>query len=297
MNRISIMTISMIGQALYMYRMDQDKENLEEYFEEMMDLVRDAGYKAVDITSHEVRTLGVEYINKQLEDRGLAVSSYIHFDFFASQDEGFEERVMNGKNAVDIAMGLNTDVLMLVPMAHDGVEQETSVQLRQNMVKHWKPIAAYAVQYGIHPVVEDTPDLRLDFCKAKDVLEVMDAVPGLELVYDSGNMVLDGEDPVKYAGQFAGRIGFVHLKDVRVLEGAPKGKGECMRDGTLTQTVPTGTGMIDLKGVVSRLLQDGYTGGMTVEFAKNPERSYLDSLRCSREYVEKLLTKNEEGKK
>ena len=55
----------------------------------------------------------------------------------------------------------------------------------------------YARQLGLHPVIEDTPNLKLCLEKADEVKEVLDAVEGLELVYDSGNMILDGEDPVE----------------------------------------------------------------------------------------------------
>lgn len=286
---ISLMTISMLGSAFFVYKMDHDRENLEEYYEEMMDVVKEAGYGAVDVTSHEVMLLGEGYIKKQLKMRGLTVSSYIHFDRFALMDDGFDGRVENAMEAVDIALKLGTRVLMLVPMAHDGIEAGQPEQLRSNMIRHWIPVADYAQKKRVHPVVEDTPDLRLCFCKAGDVKAVMDAVKGLELVYDSGNMILAGEDPVAYVKEFAGRIGFVHLKDVKILKKGKSSSTECMADGTPTQAAPTGTGVIDLKGVVRALLDSGYEGGMTVEFAKHPDKSYLESMKASREYVEGLL--------
>ena len=61
MNPISIMTIGMLGSALFRYRIDHDIEEIQEYYEEMMDLVQGAGYVGVDITSHETRILGVDY--------------------------------------------------------------------------------------------------------------------------------------------------------------------------------------------------------------------------------------------
>lgn len=290
MNTISLMTMSMLGKALNIYRMDHDRENLEEYYEEMMDLVKAAGYAAVDVAAFEVATMGVDYVKEQLTKRGLRVSSYIYFDKFAMGEVGFDERVANAKKAVDTAVQLGTNVLMLVPQAHDSIENEKPEEIRSRMIAHWIPVAAYAVVQGIHPVVEDTPDLRLCFCKASEVKEVMDAVPGLELVYDSGNMILDGENPVEYVKEFAGRIGFVHLKDVNVLDTVGIGGAEYMRDGTPTGAAPTGTGLIDLKGVVEALLKTGYQGGMTVEYAKHPDKSYLESLKSSREYVERLLS-------
>ena len=211
-----------------------------------------------------------------------------------AQKELLDTVVENGKKAADMALALGTDVLMLVPVSHEGIAAETPENIRKNLIAAFVPIAEYAVEKGLHPVVEDTPDLRMCFCKATEVLEVMDGAKGLELVYDSGNMILDGEDPVAYLKPFAGRIGFVHIKDMRILE---KGtSNECMRDGRPTSSAPTGTGLIDIPAVIEELVKQGYERGITVEFAKHPDMSYLDSMIKSREYIESLIRKYKEQK-
>lgn len=52
-------------------------------------------------------------------------------------------------------------------------------------------------------MVEDTPDLRLYLYKADDLLAVVNTVDGLKVVYDSGNMILAGEDPLPSAARWA----------------------------------------------------------------------------------------------
>ena len=289
MNQISIMTLSLLGGMYSQYRTDGDRESLKKHYEELLDLVRKAGYQAVDVAAFEIEVLGMDYVKAQMEKRGISVSSYIYFDRFALGEEGRKERIENARKAVDTAVDLGTEIVMLVPTAHTGIEKEQPEVIRRNLIQHWIPAAAYAAERRIHPVVEDTPDLRLCFCRASEVMEVLDAVPGLELVYDSGNMILDGEDPVEYAELFRGRIGFVHLKDVRKLPEEWKGDAEYMRDGTPTKAAPTGTGLIDLKKVVRILLKNGYQGGMTVEYARHSELSDLESMTASREYVENCL--------
>ena len=288
MNRISLMTMSMFGEIAGRYRATGNLEGFRREYEEMMSVVSGAGFQAVDVTCWETMLFGQEYVGGVLRDHGLSVSSYIYFAEFANPDETATERIRLTKDAADAAKSLGTSVLMLVPMAHEGIEQMSPSEIRKTMVRHFTPASAYAVSLGLRPVVEDTPDLRLCLDKASEVMEVLDAVPGLELVYDSGNMILDGEDPVEYAEKFRGRIGFVHLKDVRILsEDTPQ--AEHMRDGTPTCAVPTGTGMIPLARVVRRLLQDGYLGGVTVEFAKDEDLDLATSLRRAKEYTEGLL--------
>ena len=90
--------------------------------------------------------------------------------------------------------------------------------------------------------------------------------------------------PVEYVKKFAERIGFAHLKDMEILEKEDEGN-ERMRDGRATKCVANGSGIIDIEGVIHALLETGYTGGMTVEYGKDPEEAHLESLAAAREYV------------
>ena len=53
-------------------------------------------------------------------------------------------------------------------------------------------------------------------------------------------------------------------------------------------TAPTGFGMIDLQGVIKKLDEIGYNGGMTIEFFVDDDRDYIKSLKRSREYIERI---------
>ena len=292
-NPISIMTLNLMGGAIAQYRKDHDFEKLQNFYCGMMCAARESGYRKVDISFWEVKLLGCEFIIRVLNQNCLTVSSYIFADFYAS-DADQAERIQNGMRAVDTACLLETNVLMLVPMGVAGLEHMAAEDIHRNLIAHWTPIVEYASRKGIICVIEDTPDLRMCLCKASDVAKVLDAVPGLQLVYDSGNMILDGENPVEYVHQFAGRIGFAHLKDIRPLPvGTPS--GEKMRDGTPVMTVPTGTGMVNIPGVIHALKQSGYCGGMTVEFAQHEEKTLTESLIDSYQYVQRCLNENSCG--
>ena len=286
MNRKNVMTMTMFIQLLFKFKLDHDTEDFRDGYEEMMDLVRDAGYDAVDVTSWEVNILGIDAVKEILGERNLGVSSLIYADQFAAMDdEGFDTRIEQAKRGADMAETLGTDIFMLVPQAQKEISQYTAEEIRARMIAHWIPITAYAKEKGLHVVAEDTPDLKLHFCRAADVKEVLDAVPGLELVYDSANMILVGEDPVEYLKEFAGRIAYVHLKDFRIV---PKGTmlAEYAEDGTAMTTAPTGEGMVDLRQVIETLKAIGYQGEMTIEFRVDDDKEYLHSLIRSREYIE-----------
>lgn len=288
MRKVSLMTMSMFMGVYLKFMYDHDKEDLLYGYEEILEMTAEAGYEAIDVTSWEVELFGLELLKELLQKYCLKVSSLIYLGQFARMDEeGFEERVKKAEQGADIAAALETEVLMLVPQAQEGIEQYTPDEVRSAMIKHWIPVTAYAREKGLHVVVEDTPDLKLHFCRAEDVKKVLDEVPGLELVYDSANMTLAGEDPIEYLKEFEGRIGYVHLKDYRQ---APAGSmmREYAQDGSAMSTAPVGTGIIDLPEVVRQLERMRYTGGMTVEFYVDDDKKYVKSLIRSREYVEAI---------
>lgn len=286
MRKANLMTMSMFMRIFFKYQIDHDLDDLRDGYEEMLDLVQAAGYQGVDVTSWETETLGLDYVKTALKNRGINVSSFIYPDYFAKMDaEGFWTRVENAKRGADKAAELETEIFMLVPQAQKEIEEYEPGQIRGRMVEHWKPVTEYARKLGLHVVVEDTPDLKLHFCRSNEVMEVLEAVDGLELVYDSANMTLVGEDPIEYLRKFRDKIAYVHLKDYRK---APSGSMmvEYTEDGTAMASAPTGTGVIDLKRIIKMLKESEYQGGMTVEFRVDDNNEYLRSLIRSREYVE-----------
>lgn len=288
MRKVSLMTMTMFMRILFKYNLDHDREDLLDGYEEILTMVQEAGFDSVDVTGWEAGILGLDTLKAMYQKYHLKVSSFIYPEQFALMDEeGFGQRIARAESGIDIAAALGTEVFMLVPQAQEGIGQYTPDEIQASLIRHWNPITAYAKEKGLHVVIEDTPDLKLHLCRAEDVKKVLDAIPGLELVYDSANMILVGEDPIEYLHQFAGKIAYVHLKDYRK---APAGSMllEYAQDGTAMSTAPIGTGIIDLRAIVEELDHIGYSGGMTLEFYVDDDKEYLKSLIRSRKYVEEL---------
>lgn len=288
MKKPGLMTLMMFIKLFFKFQMDHDMEDLIDGYNEMLDMVQASGLQAVDVTSLEVEQLGLDRVRTMLTEHSLSVNSYIAFGEYARMDEeGFDARVEQGKRDADNAVALGTDVLMLVPQAHQGVEQYTPEAIRACMARHWRPIVEYAKEKVAHVVIEDTPDLKLHLCSAADVMDMLNQVPGLELVYDSANMILIGEDPLEYLKAFKGRIGHVHLKDYRPTPPGEFIAVEYAQDGTKMSTAPIGTGVIDLKGVIAELKQSDYSEGVTIEFIVDDSGDYPVSLKRAYDYVMK----------
>lgn len=282
----SIMTMSMLKLVYVPIHVARDNAAALRQYKEMMAAVSLAGYRRVDITKWEIDLFGLEAVRHTLDEFGLSVSSYINFDSYASGHD-LPAKTENGIQQAEIAKVLGADVYMLVPVAHDGIEAQSKTEIHDALVAAWTPIVSYARTIGLHVVIEDTPDLRLQLCSIADVRSVLDRVPKLELVYDSGNMILAGEDPVSYLQAFSQRIGYVHLKDIRFLPDGTQ-TNEKMADGRPTGAAPLGTGIIDLPAVIRSLEHIGYKGNMTIEYNKFEDLSHLDSMRKSLEYVKSL---------
>ncbi|NUT53289.1 MAG: TIM barrel protein [Saccharothrix sp.] len=89
----------------------------------------------------------------------------------------------------------------------------------------------------------------------------------LPLCLDTGHLLIGGTDPVDLARRHPGRVGHVHLKDVRADIAA------AVRDGRLGYTeavrqrryVPLGDGDVDVAALVAHLRDAGYTGWCVLE--------------------------------
>lgn len=285
--KLSLMTTNMVMPTIFKFQMSHDIDTAHDEYEEMFDMVEQAGYEAVDVTSMELDMLGEEYVRKILDQHGIKVSSYIYFDQFADGGNR-EDAIRKGKDAIDTAKRFGAKVAMMVPIGQPYIEKVPRKELAENMIACWKPITAYGKEQKVHIVVENTPDLRLPLCATKELQYVLDAVPDLEVVFDSGNMMLVYEDPVTYFETFKRCTAHIHIKDMQKVAETEKW-ADIASDGKKMMAAPTGTGLVDIKELLKHVKESGYDGYLTVEFCMDVKRWYVGSLIYAREYIEKEL--------
>ncbi|MDB4868568.1 MAG: myo-inosose-2 dehydratase [Cohnella sp.] len=116
----------------------------------------------------------------------------------------------------------------------------------------------------------------------------------VHLLLDTGHALYGGGDPVRYAEMYAGRIAYVHLKDVRkeVLEQAQRENWsflERVRKGVFT--VP-GDGCVDFAAVLGALDRSGYEGWMILEAEQDPSVAEPKAYAArGKEHLLRLLEK------
>lgn len=94
----------------------------------------------------------------------------------------------------------------------------------------------------------------------------------VSLLFDTGHLVVSGENPIEIFKKYEDRIKHIHFKDVRqeITEAVDK-DNQCFLDGVRKGmfTVP-GDGVIDFEPILNLIYQSNYSGWIVVEAEQDP---------------------------
>jgi sugar phosphate isomerase/epimerase len=108
----------------------------------------------------------------------------------------------------------------------------------------------------------------------------------LKVNFDTGNTLRMMEDPVKAARRLGPYTVATHTKDLDACRHVPP------EEWYFFSSVPVGTGLIDIPGVVRALKESGYTGVLAVESDHHKDNQDEDKLvAASVAYLKKLVAK------
>ena len=174
---------------------------------------------------------------------------------------------------------------MVVIKPHSGMIADCENN-RKLIAKNCKGVVEYAKKFGITVVAENYPDLTLGITRACEVKEFLGCANGVKLVFDTGNVIIGEENPVKFLDGFdVSEIAHVHIKDVFVSDDIVD-KGERLADGRRVDTVFTGEGIVDIDGAINVLKQKKYNGYYVLEYAGKQGLTRRESLAYCRRYIE-----------
>lgn len=259
----------------------ESRPSLREIYAE----IRDAGIEFLDISSIDFQFGGEAAVLNALRETGLRCSCYLAF-IAAPQTSlsGNEEAVRQGMAAVDQTIRLGADVMMFVPA---GYQEAVAVMSRDELAKSFasvlRPVVEYASGRGITVGIEDAPHREFPMCSEAELRYLLEAVPGLKLVFDTGNMVFAGEEPVGYYKHLAPYMVHGHLKDV-----------EKAKDGSIAECAH-GTGIVDFAGLFSQFAAHAFSGFLTIELAPDfqTKSSVTERVSGAANYFLKLMNKEE----
>ena len=280
MNRLSFMTV-----ALYQeYAAGQKKEDIEFIYGEIFREVRNAGYEWVDLSSWEADALGTGCLASLLEKYGLKVSSYIFFEDYAEVEKSLEKCLDRAADGVNCAAALGSSFFMIGIQDRGNIRNTDPVLIREKLIAYFTGICRFAKEKDICPIIENIPDLALGFCESQDVRSLLDAVPSLGYIFDSGTLLVAEEAAQRYLTTLKDRLVYVHLKDMKETFD-PDGFAFPSRSGRRFVNAPPGKGQVDFHGILIQLEKAGYQGRFSVEFCPDPDLTLADSIRRSTEYL------------
>lgn len=262
-------------------------------FARMLDEMALAGYVGTEI-SYNFPTDAVE-VRIALEQRNMrAAATFLALDL---RDTANHESALRSVSAVaDRLQGLGSNVLILsdrptparlavagrvADNGSDGLNETQWQAMADGLNRIGEVLAARGMRTVFHPHVGTFVETRAEIdrlCSATD--------PALlSLCPDTGHLAYAGVSSADLFRDYAGRIGYVHLKDVDgdlLARVRADGIGfvQAVELGLFTEL---GKGIVAIRGIVDSLVQSGYRGWLIVE--QDAPRDALGAALTNRKFL------------
>ena len=218
--------------------------------------------RAVDgVNMHELTDEAFDVVYGKLQDAGVNINCFgsAIANWGKQIDQPMDADLASVKRAIPRMKRLGTKLIRIMSYAilkDRGPED----QMKEERFARLRVMTKMFLDEGIQPVHENC--MNFGGMGWSYTMTMLDAVPGLKLVFDTGNPVGtdDFTKPAPYPKQSAwefwsvvkGHVEYIHIKDV------------IWADGKVTYTYP-GEGNGDVKRIVADALRSGYDGGFSIE--------------------------------
>ncbi|MBR1583976.1 MAG: sugar phosphate isomerase/epimerase [Clostridia bacterium] len=238
---------------------------------DVLRLAKDAGIPFVDLMN--ISQADIPIYQNAIRETGVKLACYIASVDFLRVEAHWLPQLDRGLRT---ALALNAQRMMIVPFS-DGEDVRLAKEMDRDavlarMIDGFKAAVAAGEKQGMPICFETTPHEFFRLSGTADCMRVLQAVPGLGLVFDTANMLPHGDDPIEAYEALKRFTVHVHLKDV-ALVGGPAGEAywEKAQDGRGMQCVVWGEGVIPVMEIYRRLLRDGYDGLFAIEYTHPAE--------------------------
>lgn len=272
--KLSLMSFSMMKDAL-LRRITA---------ETLCKIAEESGINSLDLMDIEVSLYGEKKLRAAMKAHEISCGCMISTLPFYNAPRSVERKL---KKAFELTGRMGAEMLMIVPGT--GIDKSDCArmsrwQMLDRAVEKYSLAVRLGEQYGIKVCFENTPADYKPLSAAEDCRYLLDKVPGLGMIFDTGNFRVANTDADELAAYelLKDRIIRVHLKDVVV--GFFK-NGESCVDGQKIQAVTTGSGVIPMAELIRRFRDDGYEGVFAVEYAAMPGVSGEDHAKWVKPYV------------
>jgi sugar phosphate isomerase/epimerase len=216
-----------------------------------------------------------------LDDRGLErVLAWGHPD---GLEAGRSEEAWREMNAlIPKAHAMGAQIMRIVASSLMFRNEPHGPQI-EAIVKMLRQSVKIAEDHGVVLAIEN----HIDYTSA-EICEILQRVgsPALKVNFDTGNTLRMMENPVTAAQRLGPHIVAVHAKDMEACRHVPP------EEWYFFSSVPVGTGLIDMPGVVRALKDAGFTGVLAVESDHHKDNQDEDRLAAqSVAYLKDLIAR------
>jgi sugar phosphate isomerase/epimerase len=217
----------------------------------------DAGVRSIGLWRHKVDEIGLERAAQAVREQGLNVSSLCRGGFFpAPTEQERQQRLDDNRRAIDEAVALGTDVLVLVCGPPPDRDIRAARQMVEDGIAALLPYAAerrvrLAIE-PLHPTFAADRSVVVTLRQANDTVERLDS-PWVGVAVDVYHVWWDPEVEAQIA-RAAGRILGFHVSDWLVPP-----PDHLLGRGLM------GDGVIDLPRLRACVEAAGYQGPIEVE--------------------------------
>lgn len=212
---------------------------------------------------------GIEWINshgstgkelkKLVEDSDLTCVAYTMYDeSFVNRENNFLDKF---KEHLEIAIDANAPHMMIPPFGR--VNSKGLVEDRKEWIEYFSIVYPIAKAAGMTLTLESTGLANSPIVSANEILEILNAVPGLKVVFDNGN-TFTADDPIEAYKKLQPWIVHVHLKDSYVQDTIKEGF-LIRRNNKYMRSALIGHGDQDLRTFLKLLNDSDYNSWITLE--------------------------------
>lgn len=257
---------------------DMPELGSENSFEQCISEMALAGYEGTEIGNKYPRN--PEVLKSYLEPRGLSVASaWISLYLTSEPYEVTAEAFIKHRDFL-YEMGAKVIVVSEQGNSIQGKldkalfrEKPTFTEEEwQLLIEGLEKLGELAHEKSMEIVYHHHMGTGIQTTEEIDELMERTSKDNVSLLFDTGHLVVSGENPIEIFNKHVDRIKHIHFKDVRpeVKEAVDK-ENQCFLDGVRKGmfTVP-GDGAIDFEPILNLIYQSGYSGWIVVEAEQDP---------------------------
>lgn len=243
------------------------------------------GVRYADIVDNELEKIPLHLYCRYLQDAGLSPYALVSTVDIASASKKIADTSISVvKGYIDQMEKLGMSLLMLAPSLPYVQNEDELTAVREREISAFSEIIEYTKNSRIKIAIENQSSPFRPDSKTKDIRYILDCIPTLGFVLDSGNFFCVGEDVLSAFDKFRDRMIHSHFKDWKSSPAGHYQIGNGRFDGTAL-----GKGILPLTELIDKFRISGYDGKVVLE-VNSPDIS-LETLELSAEFLRTQLNK------